>query len=706
MGSTSGVRENLLIDDKLAASVGRGDMEEIRRQLDHLTDVLNYHSWRYHTLDAPEIPDSDYDQMMRQLLELERAHPEMIRPDSPSRRVGDKPLSAFASFRHPAPMLSLDNAFSPDEMRDFEKRIRRMLGTSEPFTYVVEPKLDGLAVELIYEKGLLTVGSTRGDGEVGEDVSQNLRTIGSIPQKLRDFEGGQGPEGSSPNLLVVRGEVVITRHDFQRLNEQREEAEEPRFANPRNAAAGSLRQLDSRITASRPLKFFAHSRGPVEGVHHSTQWAFLEGLVKAGLKVSDKRRRVVGIEAVIEAIREIEQLRDTFDFEIDGAVVKVDRWDLCDQLGMLSRSPRWAIAYKFPPQQARTVVEDILVQVGRTGALTPVAALRPVRVGGVEVSRATLHNVEEIERKDVRVGDTVLVQRAGDVIPEVERVLKEFRPEGSHPFVMPTTCPVCGSAVDRAEGEVIARCTGISCPAKLKAAVGHFASRRAMEIDGLGDKLIAQLVDRGVVTDVAGLYDLTREGLASLERMAEKSADNVVRAIQRSRERPAARVLFALGIRHIGEHVAKVLMRAFGSFERLMVASEEELVQIQEIGPVVAHSVALFFQQEANRALVERLRQAGLRLEEERTASTSVLLMGKTFVLTGTLPTWSRDQAKVAIEAAGGKVTGSVSRKTDYVVAGADAGSKADKARELGVEMIDEARLKEMLSPAGTQGEG
>lgn len=675
-------------------------------EMDRLVRELNYHSYRYHTLDAPEISDYDYDQMMRALQALEAAHPDLVRADSPTRRVGDKPLDAFTPYRHLEPMLSLDNTFSAAELAEFDARLKRMLERDDDLVYSVEPKLDGLAVELIYRDGVLVTGATRGDGEVGEDVTSNLKTIPTIPSRLLhlDASGAQVDGEADPRLLVVRGEVVMTREGFARLNEAREEAELPRFANPRNAAAGAIRQLDPRITAERPLTFFAHSRGPIEGfAAPDSHFGLLDRLRRYGFRVAKDVQQVRGLAAAQAAVDAIEALRDDLPFEVDGAVIKVDSWALSQSLGMLSRSPRWATAFKFPPRQERTRVLDIIVQVGRTGALTPVAVLEPVRVGGVEVSRATLHNAEEVERKDVRVGDTVLVQRAGDVIPEVAAVVAELRPDGAQPFRMPEACPVCGAAVDRVAGEVIARCSGARCPAKVKATVRHFASRRAMDIEGLGEKLVAQLVETGRVRDVADLYHLRKSDVITLERMADKSADNLMAAIDKSRARPFERVLFALGIRHIGEHVAKVLTRAYGDIDALSAATEDDLMQVREVGPAVAASIALFLRQPDNQSVILRLREAGLRFEAERRAGASSRLSGKTFVVTGTLEGMSRDEAKAAIELRGGKVASSVSKKTDFVVVGENPGSKADKARELAVPVLDQAAFLSLL--ADDQGE-
>ena len=673
-----------------------GSEEEARiRELRRLIEEANY---RYYVLDAPTLPDAEYDRLLRELQDLEAAYPELQMPDSPSQRVGAPPLKAFREVRHSVPMLSLNNAFSEEEVQAFDRRVREGLDHTEAeVEYAVEPKFDGLAISLVYEAGRLVQGATRGDGYAGEDVTANLRTIQAIPLRL--------PVDSPPARLEVRGEVLMLKRDFERLNAQARDRGEKEFANPRNAAAGSLRQLDSRITASRRLSFFAYGLGQVEGTAMpETHAAVMDWLAELHFPVAPERAVVQGAAGLLAYFQQLGGKRAGLPYEIDGAVYKVNR--LADQqaLGFVARAPRFAIAHKYPAQEELTTVEDIEVQVGRTGALTPVARLKPVFVGGVTVTNATLHNEDEVRRKDVRVGDTVIVRRAGDVIPEVVSVVLERRPmrdllEAEYPpFTMPAICPECGAPVLRLEGEAAARCSnGLSCPAQRKQAILHFASRRAMDIEGLGDKLVDQLVERGLVQTPADLYDLALEQVAGLERMAEKSAGNLVAAIGDSRGRPLARFVHALGIRNVGEQTAKDLAGHFGSLDALMAADLDGLMAVQDVGPVVAESILAFFAEHHNRQVIERLRLAGAWRDGEPKAKVEGGLTGKTFVLTGTLPSMSRDEAKARIEAAGGKVSGSVSRKTDYVVAGAEAGSKLAKAEELGVDILDEVGLLTLL---------
>ena len=675
------------------------EIEKLRREIDH-------HNRRYYTLDDPEISDAEYDRLMRRLVALETDFPELVRPDSPTRRVGAAPLEAFTSVEHSLPMLSLENAMDGDEARAFDERVKRHLGTEEEIDYVAELKLDGVAVELVYEAGLFTVGSTRGDGKVGEDVTRNLKTVRSIPLRLR--QTGALPV---PEHLEVRGEVYIGTTHFETLNRKRADDGEPVFANPRNAAAGSLRQLDSKITASRPLALFCHGLGQVRGAEITSQGGLLEGLSGWGLPVNGEWRRCSGIEAVIEYYREVLEMRETLPYEVDGVVMKVDDFTLHQELGVKSRSPRWAVAYKFPAHQETTRVLDITAQVGRTGTLTPVVALEPVRVGGVEVRRASLHNQDEVDKKDVRVGDTVVVQRAGDVIPEVVKVVLSKRDGDPPRYTLPTTCPVCGAAVVRPEGEVAARCTGLSCPAQLKGHIKHFASKGAMDIDGLGDKLVSQLVEKGLVRDVADLYHLELEDLADLDRMAEKSARNLLEALRPSKDIPTDlfeeslersvtiplnRLVYALGIRHVGEHVASVLAEHFGSLKAIEEAEAEVLEGIHEIGPQVAGSVAAFFRETKNLETIKRLLDAGVK-PIEGTPRRGDRLAGKTVVITGTLEGMPRAEAERRVKEQGGRVTSSVSKKTDYVVAGASAGSKLERAKILGVEVIGEVDLLGLL---------
>ncbi len=660
-----------------------------------LRGLIERYNYRYYVLDDPEVPDAEYDRLMAELRTLENDWPELVTPDSPTQRVGAAPLSAFGQVRHEVPMLSLDNAFTDSEVEDFDRRVREQLEL-EAVVYAAEPKLDGLAVSLRYQDGVLVRAATRGDGQIGEDITQNIRTIRSIPLRLLG--------GGYPPVLEARGEVFMPKSGFEELNRRARERGEKPFANPRNAAAGSLRQLDSRITAGRPLDMFCYGVGAVEGDglprRHSQ---ILDQLRVWGLRVNPELKVVTGGAGCLAYYRAVLARRDELPYEIDGVVYKVDRLDQQRNLGYVARAPRWAIAHKFPAQEELTRVVAIEVQVGRTGALTPVARLEPVFVGGVTVTNATLHNIDEVHRRDVRAGDTVSVRRAGDVIPEVVNVVLERRPPGTAPFQLPDRCPVCGSQVIRPPGEAIARCVGgLFCRAQRKEAIRHFASRRAMDIEGLGDKLVEQLVDRELVHSAADLYALDAVVLAGLERMGDKSAENLVAALARSRTTTLARFLYALGIREVGEATARLLARRFGRLEALMAASEEQLQQVPDIGPMVAASIYAFFQEDHNRQVIDRLRQAGVRWPEEKRGESDAgqPLAGKTFVLTGTLTSMSRDQAKARLQALGATVSGSVSKKTRYVVAGTDPGSKLVKARELGVEVLTEDELLALLGGA------
>lgn len=658
-----------------------------------LRDEIDHHNRLYYVYDAPEIPDAEYDRLMRELQDLEAQHPELITPDSPTQRVGAVPLEGFEEVVHRVPMLSLDNAFGEDEMADFERRVRDRLKlpATDRLHYMAEPKLDGLALNLRYEKGRLVHGATRGDGTRGEDVTANVRTINAIPLRL---EGGDWPE-----VLEVRGEVFMPRRGFELLNERAREAGEKGFVNPRNAAAGSLRQLDPRTTAKRPLTFYAYGLGEVSsGRIADSQSASMTRLREWGIPVSPLFEVVRGVEGCISYFHSILQQRDALPYDIDGVVFKVDSLALQEQLGFVSRAPRWAVAYKFPAQEEMTRVEAIEFQVGRTGAVTPVARLQPVFVGGVTVSNATLHNMDEVARKDVRPGDTVVVRRAGDVIPEVVSVVLERRPEKSRMVSLPAHCPVCGSDIDKPEGEAVARCSGgLYCPAQRREALKHFASRKAMDIEGLGDKLVEQLVDLKLVDTPADIFGLSLQQLSGLERMAEKSAQNLLDALEKSKQTTLPRFLYALGIREVGEATAQSLAKAFGTLEAIQQADEAQLQETPDVGPVVAAHIAAFFRQDHNREVIDALRKAGVRWPDlERVSEERLPLKGKTFVITGTLSR-PRDEIKADLEALGAKVAGSVSKKTDYVIAGEAAGSKLAKAESLGVPVLDEAGLQSLL---------
>jgi len=668
--------------------------QPLAQQAAWLRTEIERHNYLYYVLDAPEIPDAEFDRLFRDLRALEEQYPELVTPESPTQRVGGQAAREFAGVIHRIPMLSLNNAFEEEEAAAFDKRVREGLGL-DTVEYAVEPKFDGLAISLVFERGLLTLAATRGDGYTGEDVTANVRTIRAIPVRLHAAD--------PPPLLEVRGEVLMLKADFERLNRQQEARGEKLFANPRNAAAGSLRQLDSRITATRPLSFFAYGIGATENVERlDTHGALMDYLGHLHLPVARERRIVRGLGGLLAYYRDINARRDALPYDIDGVVYKVNNLRLQDELGFVSRAPRFAVAHKFPAQEALTVVDAIDVQVGRTGAITPVARLKPVLVGGVTVTNATLHNQDEIARKDVRVGDTVSVRRAGDVIPEVVRVLLERRSAAAQPYdlmqAIGHACPVCGSHVLRQEDEAVARCTGgLYCAAQRKQAILHFASRRAMDIEGLGDKLVDQLVDNAIIQTLADIYRLDVPRLASLERMGEKSAQNLIEAIAKSRNTTLARFIYALGIRNVGEATAKELARHFGSLGRLIEAGVDTLQRVPDIGPVVAESIFNFFAESHNREVISQLRAQGVGWEEGASRGQGGILTGKTLVLTGTLPTLTRDAAKELIEAAGGKVAGSVSKKTDYVVAGTEAGSKLGKAQELGVIVIGEEDLMQLL---------
>ncbi len=671
----------------MAARASRAETRarELRRELER-------HNRLYYNEAAPEISDAAYDELFRELQALESEHPELASIDSPTQRVGSKPSAGFASVEHRVPMLSLANAFSDEDVAGFDRRCREGLD-AEAVTYACELKFDGLAVTLAYEEGLFVQGATRGDGATGEDVTANLRTVKTIPLRLEAKK--------PPKLLEVRGEVMMFRRDFEAINQRALERGEKAFVNPRNSAAGGLRQLDPRLTAQRRLSFFAYGIGAHAGFEAPPSHSkLLDQLHELGFRVAKDRRTVKGVEGLLDFYRDVGAKRPDLPYDIDGVVYKVDRYSDQEQLGFVSRAPRWALAHKFPAEEATTELADIEIQVGRTGALTPVARLKPIFVGGTTIVNATLHNEDEIRRKEIWRRDTVVVRRAGDVIPEVARVAQPGPREPGDWFVMPTECPRCGSAVTKSEDEAVARCSGgLFCPAQRKASLLHFAARRAMDIEGLGDKLVEQLVDGGVVRTPADLYTLGVAKLAALERMAQKSAANVAAGIEKSKETTLGRFIYALGVRNVGEVTAKDLARHFGTLDALMEAGIDELQQAPDVGPVVAASIAAFFREPHNREVVEQLRAAGVRWKEgEPTrAAESGPFAGKIVVLTGTLPTLTRDEAKARIEAAGGKVTGSVSKKTDFVVAGAEAGSKLDKAKELGVAVLDENAFLELL---------
>jgi DNA ligase (NAD+) len=666
-------------------------------ELESLQQQIRHHNYRYHVLDDPEVPDAEYDRLMRQLQAIESEYPELITEDSPTQRVGDTPISAFGTVQHQVPMLSLDNAFAPDELREFHRRVTDRLELevgADQLRYAAEPKLDGAAVSLLYENGQLVRGATRGDGTSGEDITHNVRTIDAIPLRLigEDF----------PPTLEVRGEVFMPKAGFEAYNKKAEQAGEKTFVNPRNAAAGSLRQLDPKLTAERPLDMYVYSVGRIDGGKlpetHSEVIRRLQGW---GLKTCPESAVVQGVEGCLAYYEALGTKRDSLPYEIDGVVYKVDNLLQQRELGFVSRAPRWAIAHKFPAQEELTTVEGVEFQVGRTGAVTPVARLKPVFVGGVTVSNATLHNIDELHRKDVRVGDTVTIRRAGDVIPEVVGVIESRRPKGTSAIQLPKQCPVCGSAVTRESDEAVARCSGgLYCSAQRAEALKHFVSRKAMDIEGLGSKIIEQLVAADRIKTPADIFQLKKDELAEMERMGEKSAENLVNSIEDSRSTTLERFLYALGIREVGEATASALASYFGKLDVIQRATEEELVEVPDVGPIVASRIRSFFDEGHNRDVIRALRDFGVHWEESepQQSPSEGGLSGKTFVLTGTLPTMTRDEAKQKIQALGGKVTGSVSKKTSYVVYGDKAGSKLAKAQDLGVETIDEAGLTVLLA--------
>ena len=670
--------------------------QSLAKHVEELRKTLEHHEYLYYVLDQPAITDAEYDRLMRELRDLENQHPELRTPDSPTQRVGGQPREGFVKVPHSSPMLSLDNALDEDELREFDARVRSLL-KAQNYAYVAELKLDGLSMAAHYAEHRLVRALTRGDGRIGEDVTENARTIRSLPLRSR---GNAVPD----EQFEVRGEVIMQRRSFENMNEERERAGLPRFANPRNAAAGALRALDPSVTANRQLDYFAYFLLREGRPMLSSHWDSLETLSKAGFKVNRYRSKCDALDELLAFIKEWETKRDSLPYEIDGVVVKVDSVEQQEKLGWTAKAPRWAIAFKYPARQSSTVLENIEVQVGRTGALTPVAHLKPVLIGGVTVARATLHNEDEIERLGVAVGDTVLVERSGDVIPKIVRVLEH----GSHrrQFHMPALCPVCGGHVVREEGESASRCVNTNCPARLRESLLHFASRGVMDIDGMGDALVDQLLKNGLVTNVADLYRLTADQLLRLERMGKKSATKIIQNIDLSRSQPLSRVLNGLGIPFVGERTAQILASHFGSLDVIAAASEESLQEATEIGPKVAQAIRQFFDEVRNCELIERLRAAGLRFTAPRERKSTGPFAGLTFVLTGTLPTLTREEAKQRIEEAGGKVVGSVSKNTDFVIAGSDAGSKLTKANELRIPVKDESELIEMLTEGVRSGAG
>ena len=667
-------------------------MAGIASRIADLRTKLNDHNFRYYVLDDPVISDSQYDELLRELQSLEEAHPKLITPDSPSQRVGASPLSAFGSITHRQPMLSLANAMNTDELVAFMDRIKKGLDTEENVEMIAEPKLDGLGVELVYENGLFIHGSTRGDGFTGEDITQNLKTIGAIPLSLRT------EDRDSPDLLEVRGEVFMTLSGFKKLNEERQAEGLPTFANPRNAAAGSLRQLDSAITATRPLSIYCYESGEISGPSFGTHIDFLNALKEWGFPVNPESCIVESTSDMIDFHARLESKRNDLPYEIDGTVFKVNRTDQRNALGIRSRSPRWAIAGKFKAQQVTTLVNDIIPSLGRTGAVTPVAHLEPVNVGGVVVTHATLHNQDEIDRKDVRIGDTVWIQRAGDVIPEVVKVVIEKRPKSASPYQLPSECPACGHDVYRPEGEAVARCQNLSCPAQVKGRITHFVSKTALDIDGFGEKLVNQLVEKKLIQTVDDIFKLTYDDLVNLERMADKSAHNILSAIGDAKQTTFARFIYALGIRNVGAHLSKVLEKSFsGNLKKFMSASTEDLEAIDEVGPIVAETIIRFWSDCTNVDVVESCLSLGIQFESVE-GPKSQILEGKTIVFTGALTQFSRNEAKDMTEAHGGRASGSVSKKTDFLVAGPGAGSKLKKAEDLGITILSEEDFLELIS--------
>lgn len=662
--------------------------KETEKEIKELREVIRKHNYHYYVLDEPIISDYEYDNLLRQLISLEQKYPELITPDSPTQRVGAKPLEEFETARHLVPMLSLSNAFSDKELLDFDKRIKKQF-PHQFFNYIVELKIDGLAIALVYENGIFQRGATRGDGFVGEDITQNLRTINSIPLRLIKYNNIQRVE--------VYGEVYMNKESFEKLNQKRDKQGENLFANPRNAAAGSVRQLDPSITAKRQLDTFIYQATFPDGSNFRTHLEVLNFLKSAGFKVNPHIKECQDIEEAINYCKAWENKKSELNYEIDGMVIKLNQLNLREELGSTSKSPRWAIAFKFPAEQMTTVIKDIIVGVGRTGTLTPVAILEPVIISGSKVQRATLHNEDEIRRKDIRIGDTVLIQKAGEIIPEVVKVIKEKRGGKEKVFNIPEKCPVCGSKVIRLEGEIASRCNNLSCPAQVKERIKHFVSREAMDIDGLGSALIEQLVDKGLIKDFGDLYYLKKEELSKLDRMAEKSSDNVIRAINNSKNRPLSNLIYALGIRYVGSYASKLLSKKINNLLDLKNMTEDDFINIAEIGPKIAKSIVLFFKKEENLKIIKKLEEAGLNLSSQENGQEEQTLKGMQFVLTGSLESFTRDEAKKEIERLGGRVTGNVTKNTDYLILGKDPGQKYQKAKEIGINILEENNFKNML---------
>ena len=667
---------------------------EITEKIKSLRKQINDHNYQYYVLDNPIISDSEYDKLLNELELIEKEYPKFIVPESPTQRIGATPIESFGTITHRITMMSLANAMNEDELNAFDDRLKKRLNKSDEIEYVIEPKLDGLAVELVYENGKFINGSTRGDGNTGEDITTNLKTIKGIPLVLRD------ETTTLPNLLEIRGEVFIRKEDFKLLNDNRIKSGKQLFANARNAAAGSLRQLDPKITAKRSLSIYCYQAGVVDGIDFTTHVEFLDHLKQWGLPVNPKVTKVKGIKKAIQIHKNLESERNEFPYEIDGSVIKVNSISLRNELGERSRSPRWAIAGKFKSQQVTTVINDIFASVGRTGAITPVAKLEPVEVGGVTVTNATLHNQDEIDRKDIRIGDTVLIERSGDVIPKVIKVIQEKRPKNTKGYHLPNHCPACNGGLLRPENEVVFRCFNYSCPAKIKGKLKHFVSKHALDVDGLGEKLIDQLVNEGIIKNVDDLFRIQKKQLADLERMGEKSADNIIGSINKSKLTTFSRFIYALGIRHVGEHISKLLERTYErDFDSFLTASYEDLESIEEIGPIVAQSIIDFWNDPSNKQVIDNCFELGVVFKQKNNII-SQTFMGKIFVFTGTLEKFNRKKAKEIVESHGGRTSSTISKKTDYLVAGPGSGSKKDKAKTLGIDIINENEFEKLISKA------